>query len=1117
MSLPIPPDAVAAQRRSSDPAASVWVSANAGAGKTYVLAERVVRLLLSGVPPRAILCLTFTTAAAAEMAGRVFTRLGRLATLGEDALFAEVAALAPGADRAAAAARARTLFAETLETPGGLKVQTLHAFAASLLRRFPLEANVPGGAEALDEATADEMMDRAIADTLAEAVREPDGEIARAIAALVPHVTDVTISDAVKAALATGETLAAWAWRRPTEALRRADLAHALALGDAPPPSLWSVDRCREIVAAAQAAGQSADAAKALAEALECGEPALRDAAFRRVVLKADGAPRKAPFAKAILKALPGLDEEIAAEQDRQLALDDHGRTERCIEATLALIALAAPAERRFAAETRRRGLVGYADQIRLARQLVNTEAAAAWVRFKLDEGIDHVMVDEAQDTAPDQWGLVSALTGEFFAGQGAREVERTLFVVGDEKQSIYSFQGAAPKLFDEKRREYEGAARDAGLAFRAVSLAHSFRSAPQILAAVDAVFAAEPQRSDVGTEAEVSHQAIVPHPGGVDVWPLVGDTPSERPDDWDAPFDATPGDAGPVKLVRAIADQIEAWRKVGPDGGAPIRPGDVLVLARKREPLATLMNRELKARGIAAAGTDRLVVTEHIAVKDMLALCRTLVSRDDLSLAAALRSPLFNVSEDALFALAHGRTGSLGAALKADPAHRDAAEALVRWGRLARSARPFELLVTVLIAEGRRADFAARMGAEAEDALDAFLDIALQLERRGATTMEAFLSRITRAKTELKRAPPPGLDAVRVMTVHGAKGLEAKVVFLADMGAKPGGGRAPPAVLPFAEDGELGRLLAFSPRKEYRAAPVQAVLDAREAAERAEHNRLLYVGMTRAERHLVICGAYRKNPPTQPMWHKTVMDALGPCGQTASFPLGEGLSWRTPAVAGPPWPSSEPTAAPPHEAPGWLFAPARLAPAPERLTPSEGAAHGVSPPSGRILSAAAHGTMVHELLERDGLSREEMAARVTLRHPGLAADAVAAILDEVAGTLALPELAAPIVRREVGLLGDLTLRDGSVRRVTARLDRLLICERAVTVVDYKTDRTVPTGPSDVPQHYLGQLALYRALAQGLADGRTVEAAIVWTAMPSFMRLTAHLPPAAVAPPQASA
>lgn len=1113
----VPPEAVSAQHHSSNPAGSVWVSANAGAGKTYVLAERVVRLLLDGVEPGSILCLTYTNAAAAEMAGRVFKRLAGLAMLPEEELDAEVRRLAPQVKAEAAARRARTLFARTLETPGGIKVQTVHAFAAALLRRFPLEANVSGAFSILDDATRIELTDRAVAATLGEAASNPAGEVAAALATIMPFVSDADSTNALNAMLAEREILADWL-HLGAGTLRLSGMV-AAALGQDPDIAdtpLITPAACRELIALLRRERIGTAVADGLEAALIETDPAAQALAWETVFLTKKGEPKSGLLAKRIVDAHPGLATEIAAEQARLVARREQDRIKATAAVSVALAQIAYRVLGRIEAEKRRRGLIDYDDQIAKAMALVDGAGAAEWVRYKLDEGIDHVMLDEAQDTSPSQWQLVDALTSEFFAGASAREVPRTLFVVGDEKQSIYSFQGAAPELFADMRHDYGRRARDAEKPFAPVDLSHSFRSAPQVLAAVDTVFATPALRDSVGAaQKAVRHAAVRGEAGGVDVWPLLADDAREMPRAWDAPLDQRPDSSGAMKLARAIADQIEAWRETGPDGGRPVSPGGVMILTRRRGTFAALMNRELKARGIPAAGADRLDVTSHIAVQDMIALARALISVDDLSLAAVLRSPLFGFSDEALFDLAHGRAGSLyGALAGGDEAARAAHATLRRWRTRALRDRPFDFFAGILVGEGRRADFAARMGSEAEDALDAFLDIALDFEGRGVPAMEPFLMRLSKMKTEISRTAEGGGGKVRVMTVHGAKGLEADVVFLADVGSSSRPPQQRTAVR--LESGNGEGVLAYVTSNDSRPQRVKDALAEKARADTAEHHRLLYVGMTRAERHLVVCGAYGARKPEAGMWHALVSQALAEGAERREGPHGEVLAWRLPPPEGPP-PAAKPPKpryipAPP---PAWLARPAPALPlAPEPIAPSGEHDEPIRlPGNDRPLPAAAFGTLVHDLIEM-GAPPDVLAAEVRRRYPSLEA-AAEAIAAEAHGARTLPQLAAREIVQELDVIGDVVMPSGVLRRAMGRIDFLALGEADALIVDFKTDRAVPLAPSGVPPGYRQQLAIYRALV-GAMLARPVRTALVYTAEPRFLAMDEALPGIVVAAAPAS-
>ena len=539
---------------------------------------------------------------------------------------------------------------------------------------------------------------------------------------------------------------------------------------------------------------------------------------------------RKSIVTKAIANGYPELFERLEAEQERVCALLERRHAIFCRDRSGALITIAAEVISRYRAEKERRSLLDYEDLIDHTLALFGN-VSAAWVLYKLDLGIDHLLIDEAQDTSPKQWEVVNHLVGEFFAGAGARgRLRRTLFAVGDEKQSIYSFQGAVPFKFAEMRRHFERLHRDCELGFLFSEFKHSFRSGENVLGAVDRVFRDRAIAASVSSDTD----GIPPHialpdaaPGVVEVWPLIKAEAKPEIEGWDAPFDEIRESSPPAQLARRIARTINVWRRQG------TRPGDILVLVRQRGAVFEAILRALKEAGIAVAGADRLMLTEHIAVMDLMVLADTLLlPQDDLALATVLRSPLFGFDDDALFELAWNRKGSLRAALAAK-AGDDArlAEAAAQLDRLAVAARrqtPFSFYAHLLGAEGGRRRMLARLGAEAADALDEFLNLALEYERRETPSLQGFVAWLRAARAEVKRDMEIARDEVRVMTVHGAKGLEAPIVILADTTTQPAGPR-PPRLLtvPAAQaPPDTPDRIVWVGRKDIDVAPVRAARD---------------------------------------------------------------------------------------------------------------------------------------------------------------------------------------------------------------------------------------------------------------------------------------------------
>ena len=654
------------QMEASDPAVSAWVAANAGSGKTHVLVQRVIRLLLDDVDPARILCITFTKAAAANMANRVFDELRRWTALDDASLDQAIRNISDTTPDAARRARARRLFALALETPGGLKVQTIHAFCTRLLHQFPFEANVAARFEVLDEAAQARLLGEMTLAVLLEAAQDPDGALGRALAIAISVAADQTFKEVMAEAIRKRDILRGWIDHCGSAESAIASLCNALGVaahdsveeietgmtnGPTLPPGAWA-SVARKLACGSK---QDQEQASRLLGALNAAGPERVNAYFE-LFFTGDLKPRQQLVTAALARSEPDLAARLAAEQARLLPLLEQRKAAMCRDRTGALIAVADAVLSRYQAAKDRRGLLDYDDLIDKTLVLLGEERAA-WVHYKLDQGIDHILIDEAQDTSPKQWEIIRRLTGEFFAGAGARAVRRTMFAVGDEKQSIFSFQDAAPREFAQMLAHFRRAHEAGGLQLIRREFKHSLRSGPNILSAVDKVFA----RKEIYASVTADSDGIPPHialpdaaPGLVEIWETIKPQPRHEIEAWDAPFDDVTETSPQARLAARIARTIRRMTEQGS------RAGDVLVLVRQRGPLFEAIIRALKDIQVPVAGADRLILTEHIAVMDLMALADALLlPDDDLALAAVLKSPLFDLNDDDLFELAWGRKGS--------------------------------------------------------------------------------------------------------------------------------------------------------------------------------------------------------------------------------------------------------------------------------------------------------------------------------------------------------------------------------------------------------------------------------------------------------------------------
>ncbi len=1140
--LVIPDTVRRKQADASDPTSSVFVAANAGSGKTHVLAQRVIRLMLDGAPggvdPSRILCITFTKAAAANMAARVYDRLRSWIALDDEALDAAMGELGVTAIDPAKRARARALFAAALETPGGLKVQTIHGFCTRLLQQFPFEANVAARFAVLDDRSQTEMFERATMAVLLRAAAAPDSQLGGALRRAVTEAADSTVRDRLRQAIQEREKIARWL--EGAGSVEQAMAQLSAAFGIAPDDDLAMVEK--EIVdgphlpaaewaavAAAFMAGSPNDKAQSarLLKAL-AAPAALRLETYLAVFFTETNGPRQSVITKTLARADPALAIRVAAEKARLEILVERRKGIVCRDRTAALMTLAREVIAVYGAEKDRRGLLDYDDLIDKAGAMLDA-VNPSWVHYKLDLGLDHILIDEAQDTSEKQWRIVRQLVAEFAAGAGARGlISRTLFAVGDEKQSIFSFQGAAPRMYDEMRRHFALLFESSEIGWRHVRFDHSFRSGPNVLGAVDAVFAsADIRRSITADEAGMPGHLALPAalPGLVEIWPLIEAEPRPAMEAWDAPFDALPESSPRAKLAAKIAQTVRGWIARGEPLGAARRPltaGDVLVLVRQRGPLFEAIIRALKNAGVAVAGADRLVLTEHIAIVDLMALADALLlPQDDLALAIALKSPLFGLDEDHLFELAWNRRVSLRETLAARAVEKPvfaAADALLsRCAEMARRATPFAFFAWLLGPEQGRRRIFARLGVEAADALEEFLELALDHERREPPSLQGFLAWLRAADAVVKRDMEIDRDEVRVMTVHGAKGLEAPVVILADTTTPPAGPHGPGLlVVPQPRSApDTPPCLVWPGRKPDDVAAVAAArARARQDAE-DEHRRLLYVAMTRAAERLVVCGCQGLVHRQAGCWYDLVRNGLSGSPGFAEVGEGEERIGRYRLVPDlvdlPPGVPRE--AERPPQLPAWLAAPvpADVAPA-LTLTPSTAYEETAAPrrfaAGGQdARRALARGRLVHRLMQSlPEIAPAERAAagRHYLTRAGAAfeVDQRERMLAGVLGLLGdarLAPLFAAGSRAEVPIVGRLARPGRPDIHVSGQIDRLAVTDDAVLIADYKTNQLVPASVGEAPQAYVDQLALYRAVLGRIYPGRTVRAAVVWTEAPSVM------------------
>ena len=1123
------------QGRASDPAAHASLSASAGTGKTQVLTARVLRLLLQGARPESILCLTFTKAAAAEMANRIGDRLARWVRLKDSELGTDLLHLGESNDPRTREG-ARQLFAKVLDCPGGLKIQTIHSFAQSLLAAFPAEAGIVPGFQPIEGRAEQELVRRTLADLMADAEAGRDEGLIRDVQCLSRRLGEGGAVEYLQACARRPDALAALG---PPEGIEAA----VRGLMDLPDESVedYIAHHCGDDRFDCDLLRAVADANRRWGAQTGLGHANLIDewllltpieraaglADLRKVVLTEKGSLR---VSAGQSKAEPHYESHagrLAVLIGDLLRIQNGARLARDMAAGLRAGQAFAKA---YTHAKRAAGVADFNDLIEWTRQLLKQPGMGEWVRYKLDRQVDHVLVDEAQDTNAAQWEIIEHLVEEFFSGSSESEGRsRTLFMVGDFKQAIYGFQGTDPRKFHEAKEAFKrrAAALEPGedlfsyqqraSEFRDLSIAANFRSAQPVLDVVDAVIETVGPGALGLSEPPPSHRAHHhERSGSVELWQPF--TVEESPDDSDE------GEEHYVSLrdrhyAGALAERIRLVIEEAPvlaSTGRPLAPGDILVLVRSRGELASLIVARLFSAGVPVAGVDRLHLHEPLAVHDLLAAVKFAVQpSDDLSLACLLVSPLIAWDQDQLRELAYGRSVSLWRELRRRAAENEAFgtahDALAELLRITDFTTPSRFLETILTGpmQGRRKLY-SRLGLEARDAIDELMNSALEFERNETASLDRFLSWFSRGTVDVQRDPGQPANEVRVMTVHGAKGLEAPVVILADATADPARlGRTPLTVDMEIEEAGVAPLLR--PKKDERCPPFEELILAEEKRDLEEHMRLLYVALTRAADRLIVSGVMPKakkdgsDPRPANCWHRIVEQAMNEMNATSGKDH-VALRFGSASVA-PRKRAKDKIALPAAVIPDWALRPAPPEARPPRpLAPSTIAVDDESapPPSEGMRAAALRGTWIHQLLERlpavEANARPAAARRWLERSAGVSDEAVRdEIVTQVCGVLSDPKFAAlfgPSSLGEAPLAA--TLPDGRVIAGTA--DRLLIESERVSVLDFKTGRA-PENAERIPKSHLAQMQAYSDALRVIFPDRDVRAALLYTAGPQLFEL----------------
>jgi len=1173
---PVKPDPNILQERASNPEYSVWVGASAGTGKTKVLTDRVLRLLLPradgrpGTAPGRIVCLTFTKAAANEMSLRINKKLGEWAVMDTDhndpkkSLRAILESLLNYPPTDAHITAAKKLFAQVIDSAVGIQIMTIHSFCQSVLGRFPVEAGLQPDFTLIEEGQASDLMSAAISSVIerAQSDQSADSALSQAINTVISEIDQAMFQSLLHQIYQEKNQL-----HGLIEAYGSVEAIYANMCALLDIKAGEAVETCMQAFCASDIPNEPS--LKHVAELMleDKGKlapvrassmlawfgmmPEMRYEMFgeyKSAYLTASGTIHMKSFPPAAIKKLdPSAEVVLLQEAERILDIEDKIKCIKSAALTRDMLHIGVAVIEQYNAMKKARGVLDYDDLINYTMHLltgkshgfsdlkgVDRSQVMPWILYKMDQGIDHILVDEAQDTNPEQWQIIEALSDEFFVGLSARDdVLRTSFTVGDIKQSIYGFQRAAPDEFKRMQGLMDQKIKTAGLINENVHLDISFRSTESVLKAVDLVFA-ETQMEKAVMEEGVRHEPFRQGQAGhVELWPVFETDKPEQRDFWDPPVTVHEYSTGSSALAKSIAERIRNelnQKSFLSSHGRAVQPKDYMILVRTRTAFVEQVMRALKSLNVPVSGADRMILKDQLAVQDCLSLVRfCLFPEDDLTLAEVLKSPFLSWNEEELFSLAYRRKGTLwqevcnfdvekinnipeGAPCVDDNKREAARDYLSRLIGRARTMGAYEFLSFILTQHcpvddqsGLRA-ICKRLGEDAFDPLQELLNAAQKFSHENIDHLQVFVDEQERKTTQLKREMEDASNQVRIMTVHGSKGLQAPIVILPDT---MGGGANKIDRLLWPEKTDLNFPL-FSSRKDNDPEIYRKAYEMRLKQEQDESYRQLYVAMTRATDRLYIGGYTKTKKQNEDAWYFKILEAIQRYDGAQELDDGT-LVISNPQTTDPDKVEKEGKAADDVKTmPEWLFSEVGEEPLPPRpLVPSRPSEEDEDIVMSPLLAGQekrfVRGNITHKLLEflpdlHKGSQVNAAQKFVSKQVSDFSSEVRESIVQEVLDIIHHPEYSPFFAKGSMAEVPVTGLMDDN-RIVSGQIDRLVIDDNDIWIVDYKTNRPPPVDPANIPSVYRKQLKAYKDTIQEIYPKHTIHCGILWTDGPRFVRL----------------
>jgi ATP-dependent helicase/nuclease subunit A len=1139
------------QARASDPTMNIWVNASAGTGKTKVLTDRVLRLLLpkthkdDGVDPTNILCLTFTKAGANEMISRIMGVLSDWAVCSENKLSKELEKLLQEPPSIHQRDRARRLFALVIDMPNGLNITTIHGFCQSLLGRFTMEAGLPPSFKIMDDDETRHLIGQTISSLIHKAT------IDKTIAGMLNQIIMAKNGDQM---IKIFENILNQRHKL------KATFDHHDGLDNL-------VNHIQKILDVANY-NDSNDVFTSFFH----HDHIPQNDAFFLCDFFTNGTDKQAEAAQHIynfyhadkrdrfkiypkykeffltkkntIRALPKKIDDPRAIQifntmaDYVLEYEDHVSSLMIFEYTKTLLFLSVFILDEFERlKTERQGL-DYNDLIDKTVTLLRS-SMRAWILYKLDYKIHHIMVDESQDTNPQQWEIIQCLCEDFTSGFSTHDgdIAKTLFVVGDGKQSIFSFQGADAKGYGEVKIKMTDQFQSSQNLFDVIPMNTSFRSTEAVLHVVDTIFQSEDMKASLTSDPNAYHNHTayrLEQHGRVELWPLCKTPKKEEHESWPMPVEIKNNQDAQYALAKTVAKQIHEWisrQEILPSKNRAIEAQDIMILVRRRTSFVDQLIRCLKDYNIPVSGADRLVISSHIAVKDIVAVLNfALMPDDDLNLACVLKSPLIGWKDEDIEELCYSRKGTLWAEIKKNNCHA-VTDYLSNLIQSLSGENAFTACSFILNTQTPSHDYTGwqamtkRLGQDCLDPLQELLNMALEYDYKNpAIGIQGFVHFIENNTKDIKREMDHTENMVRIMTVHASKGLQAPIVFLPDTTSLPQSY--------LDSDQGFFWIDSYTPLWSPSATIFNQYLSDYQKEHQKkiedEYQRLLYVALTRAEDRLIVCGSLNRTQSdcSDLSWYQSVKNGLLKTDyvevkweKDLEYMVDDNPSaiiYETHRQSSLETSHKDTKLSENYDCPTWIRKSISMTPDhknTQTIRPSY-----IDRDDTAVLSPLANiddsyrfrrGNLTHDLLqylpqynveERHELGQLYLEKQASDLPPDIRNN----ILSEVM-TIITDETFKPFFSKgsmaEVPVSGKIEKPDGSYDFISGQIDRLYVDGDHVWIVDYKSNRPSPRNTNDIPRQYKKQLSAYKSLIEQIYPKHHVKCALLWTDGPHMMEV----------------